>query len=327
VWYVACGVWRVCTHILLSQDIEKGPDNDFIDDDLDAPLPDFGGGDEGFDAGADLGGDKEEFVAADFGQEAGGFDQQGFDVYDEDGVGGAFAGDPAFADPDLGDRISAFKDLIYWKDLKLTGMVFAGINVFFFLTYWLQYTVLYLGSSLLFYAICGSGLCHLCAYAYRTATQKELLDGVQGYMKLDMDTVSSPMRVEVNPTLAGVIEGGLNLFLKTMQEAILMKNLRLTLVTLICSYFVAKLSLVMDAFTMVYASLMMVFTLPKVWEIGMGNPQVHEKVVLMQQQVRSVWTVINDKVISHIPNGDQGSSGTGFSSNSSATDLRQRRGN
>jgi hypothetical protein len=227
-----------------------------------------------------------------------------------------------------------FKELIYWKDPKHTGIVFAAINVFFFLTYWLQYTVLYLGASLLFYAICMSAVCHLCAYIYCTATKKPLMDTVQGitqgYMKLDiaenLEAAASPVRVEVNPSLAGVIEGGINLSLKTMQEAVMMKNLRLSLVTVISAYFVAKLSLQMDAFTMIYASLIMVFTLPKMWEIGMGNPQVHEKVVLAQQQLRSAWAVINDKVISHIPNGDQGSAGGDFSANP-ASDLRQRRGN
>ena len=257
------------------------------------------------------------------------FNQQGFADYGGSGPGGAFEDDPAFADPDLGDRIAKFNALIYWNDPKFTGLVFLAINVFFFLTYWLHYTVLYLTASLIFYAICISAVCHVVSYAYCTAMQKPLLDTVQGYMKVDiadnLEAAATPMRVEVNPSLAGIIEGGLNLFLKTMQDAILMRNLRLTLATAICAYFVAQFSLVMDAFTMVYFATLMLFTLPKIWEIALGNPQVHEKYVLVQQHARKVWTVINDKVISHIPDGSS-TAGGGFSANPAA-DLRQRRGN
>jgi hypothetical protein len=234
------------------------------------------------------------------------------------------------------DRIANFKALIYWKNPAMTLVVFGATNLFFFLTYWRGYTVLFLASSLLFYAICASAICQVVSLAYLRATGSPLLDAARrlwtskGYAKLDLvenlDLASSPVRVELSPTTAGVIEGGLNLFLLTIHEAVWMRNMKLTLATAIGAYLVAQVSLVMDAFTMVYFLFAILFTVPKLWEMALGIDQVLEQAVLVQQHAQTMWTVINDKVISKIPDGTNSSSSSSFSASPTA-DIRKRRGN
>ena len=80
----------------------------------------------------------------------------------------------------------AFIDLIYWKRPVATGAAFTGINIFFFLTFWLQYTVLtLLGESLLLASV-GSVAYHALAWAYVKIMKRRLVDQLQQYAPVNL---------------------------------------------------------------------------------------------------------------------------------------------
>lgn len=233
------------------------------------------------------------------------------------------------------DRIKQFNRLIYWNDPKVTGTVFASINLFFWLTIWRNYSILFLASSVLFYTVCTSAICHVLAWGCDRLGIRKTLSAwtakTAGYAKLemvdDLEAATAPVRVEVNPVVTNAIQGGLNLFLNTIHQAIWMRDLKLTMLAIITTYVVAQISLVMDAFTMVYFGSVSLFTVPKLIQLALSVDQVLEKWILVQSHATRAWTVINEKVISKIPSSIGSPGSPAFTPSPRAgTDIRQRRG-
>uniref|UniRef100_A0A7S1XD53 Reticulon-like protein n=1 Tax=Compsopogon caeruleus TaxID=31354 RepID=A0A7S1XD53_9RHOD len=70
----------------------------------------------------------------------------------------------------------AVRDLLLWKDVKLTGALFAVGNLFFFLTLWSKYSFLRVFSTAAFlYLVCGVALTNISKLLHR-ATGTNLLE-------------------------------------------------------------------------------------------------------------------------------------------------------
>ena len=80
----------------------------------------------------------------------------------------------------------AFVDLIYWNNKKVTGVVFGGINIFFLLTFWLEYTVLTLLGEALLIAIGCAVLYHAASWIYAKVAKARLVDKMQEYAPVDL---------------------------------------------------------------------------------------------------------------------------------------------
>lgn len=177
----------------------------------------------------------------------------------------------------------AFVDLIYWKNIRLTAGLFAGMNIFFTITYWLNYTVMMLLGELLMWALAGSVAYHLASFAYaRLNPDRRLVDKMQEYAPVNLTDVEqvalhAPVSMQgyARP-LVGAVEGGLTIAIGAVREALLLTNATRALQIGLIGYAMAVLGRHFEAFTLVYVLLFLLFTVPKAWQELMQHPVVRQ---------------------------------------------------
>jgi hypothetical protein len=172
---------------------------------------------------------------------------------------------------DISSATARFNQLILWEDWKITGGIFGTINVFFFLTLYLKYTVIYLIARSLLWSIILSIVGHSVCFLWKKASKKPIEEYVQisGVDVLDnWEAANRPMNVHVAPVvtrLAGLIDGLLTVAMKFLQDAVLLRNYRKTVYALVGSYVVSDVTKYLDAFSLVYYVSMVLLIVPKSW--------------------------------------------------------------
>jgi len=200
----------------------------------------------------------------------------------------------------------AFRDLVYWKAPAASAAIFAAINVFFFLTYWLQYTIMALTGEGVLLAIAFSILYQSLAWCYARVTERRLVDKLQEYAPLNLaDVEKKALHVPVAmqgyaQPLAGAVEGGLTIAISMVREAVLLTSWPRTLQVALAAYALCKLGKGFDAFTLTYLVLVLLFTLPVLWSLLMQQPVFRQHMGTAYAYGEQGWNVVNTHVISRL---------------------------
>ena len=210
----------------------------------------------------------------------------------------------------------AFRDLVYWKTPVTTGSIFGAINVFFFLTYWLQYTIMMLVGEGVLLAITCSIVYQSLAWCYSRLTERRLVDKLQEYAPLNLEDAENaalhkPVAVQGFRPVAGAVEGGLTIAISMVREAVLLRSWARTLQVTLLAYALCKLGKGFDAFTLTYVVLVLMFTLPVLWSILMQQPAFRQHIGTAFSYGEQGWQVVNTHVISRLSSAplEQGSFG------------------
>lgn len=172
---------------------------------------------------------------------------------------------------DISSATARFNQLILWDDWKITAGIFGTINVFFFLTLYLKYTVIYLLARCLLWSIILSIVGHSVCFLWKKASKKPIAEYVQisGVDVLDnWEAANAPVNVQVAPVvtrLAGLVDGLLTVAMQFLQDAVLLRKPIKTVYALVGSYVVSDVTKYLDAFTLVYMTSVVLFTVPKAW--------------------------------------------------------------
>ncbi|KAG8466303.1 hypothetical protein KFE25_002059 [Diacronema lutheri] len=206
----------------------------------------------------------------------------------------------------------ALMNLVLWRNPILTGVVFLALNLASLLIIFAQFTAIGLLANAILVAIFVHVLYRLASIAYMRFTNKRLdayaaLKQHVGSRALDFTSVeetmaevaNTPLRVDFLTPLAGALEGGLNVCLCEVKDAVLLKSFGTCVKVTACAWFVAIFCASFDAAKVMYALIACLFTLPKLW--SMRSSAVDELVRTLGVRSQTMWTQLHENVLSKLP--------------------------
>jgi len=203
-----------------------------------------------------------------------------------------------------------FLELIYWQEPKLVGFLFGFFNLLFLLVCVARLTLLSLLANSTMLAILLSAGYRAASWIYEAAMQKPLHERVRREMReragLDFSEHLLPLREPPVlalrghlSRLAGALEGGANVLLQTTWQAVLLDSPWLTVRVFCVAYALSKLGARLDALQLAWLTLVLVFTLPKLWSLR--PPVIDERMALASVQARRAWAKAKEGALSQLP--------------------------
>jgi len=192
----------------------------------------------------------------------------------------------------------------------LVGIIFGLINCIFLLVCVAKVTLLSLLANGTLIAIALSAGYRTASFVYHAATHKTLHERVRREMReragLDFNEHLLPLREP--PVIAcrahlsrvaGALEGGANVLLQTMWQAVMLESIGLTLRVFVCAYVLSKLGAQFDALQLAWLAFVTLFIVPKLWSLR--PPIVDEKIAMARVHARHAWMAAKERVLSQIP--------------------------